>query len=41
MASDLIFNIQNGSGLHCHAIIIQIKEVINDLTVCLMAMQTK
>jgi len=33
MVSDLIFNIQNRSGLHLRAVIIQIKEVINDLTV--------
>jgi len=33
MVSDLIFNIQNRSGLQLHAVITQIKEVINDLTV--------
>jgi hypothetical protein len=33
MASGLIFNMQNRSGLHLHAKVIQIKEVINDLTV--------
>ena len=33
MVSDLIFNIQKRSGSHLRAVIIQIKEVIKDLTI--------